>query len=96
MKFEEIPNGVKAAVGIAVMAVAAFTYHDQFITEAEASESARLQWINDVEAEIRTIKRSKRLVKSPEILEQIDEDLEELAEKLKCLREADEDKVKYC
>ena len=96
MTFSEIPNTIKAAVALLVLGATGVTYHGQFITEAEASESARIQWINDVEAEIRQIKRSKRAVKDPEILEMIEEDLKELNAKLKCLKEADESKVKFC
>lgn len=94
--FLEIPNTVKAAFAIGMLAIVGFTYHDKFITEAEASESARIQWINDVEAEIRALKRSKRMVKDPEILKMIDEDMKDLKEKLECLRTADESKVKFC
>ena len=96
MKFADIPNNVKAAVAIAGLAVAAFTYHEQFITEAEASQSARIQWINNLEAELRTLRRQLRITSNPETREFLEEDIRELEKKLECVREADEDKVQFC
>jgi hypothetical protein len=67
-----------------------FTYHDRFITEAEASESARIGWIRDLEAEIRMLKRKEP--RTPSLAEEI----QALEKKLDCVRTADDDKVKYC
>lgn len=96
MKFEDIPNTVKAAVAVGILAIGGFTYHDQFITEAEAAQASRLQWINDIEQELRALKRAVRLASNPEMIDLIQEDIRELEKKLKCLKESDDDKVQYC
>lgn len=96
MKFEDIPGTVKAAIAVGALAIGGFTYHDQFITEAEASQSARIEWISDLEAEIRTLKRLQRVEQDPDEREALQEEIEDLQEQLDCLKTADDDKVQYC
>jgi hypothetical protein len=89
MKLENISNSVKAAVAIGILAIGGFTYHGQFITEAEASESARIGWIRDLEAEIRMLERQPQ---TP----QLKQEIADLKKKLNCIRTADDNKVKFC
>ena len=96
MKFEDIPNTVKATVAIGVLAVAAFTYHEQFITEAEASNNVRVMLINDIEAELRNLKRQLRITREETLIQLLKDDIQELEKKLECLKTADDEKVQFC
>jgi hypothetical protein len=95
-KFSEIPTNIKAAVSLLILGASLFVYHDQFITEVEASQSARIQWINDVEAELRNLNRLLRKERDPDEREALAVEIEHMTEKLKCLKSADDDKVQYC
>ena len=94
--FKDIPGTIKAAIAIGALAVGGFTYHDKFITEAEAAESERIAWIRDLEAEIRTLKRQYRQEGNAALKASLLEEVAELEEKVRCVRQADEDKVKFC
>jgi len=96
MNFIEIPNTIKAAIAVGLLAIGGYKFHDQFITEVEASQSARIDWINDVAAELRTLKRLLRSETNPEQRQWLEEDIEDLEKKLKCLKESDNETVQYC
>ena len=97
IKWQDIPDLYKYTVAVVTVSVLVLTYHDQFVTKAEAAETAskteaqiKLMRVDNKEAEKRTLIREKgKAVKEGRAAdaEMLEQDIQTLRDQIKSLCE---------
>jgi hypothetical protein len=101
MKWDDIPSMYKVVATVVTITVFVLTYHDQFVTDAEAMEQVNksqaqlvLLRVDNKEAEKRALIREKaRAIKANDIaeVERLEQDIQTLRDQIKGLCDQVED-----